>query len=93
VAAPVSEIMVTYSSPLIAGFLVARNNYPGHKVVLAPSQHPTQSFMESKPGLPLFLVSVSFLRRMSSYGIYKPSLYLTGDTLHLRYRAQPVNAM
>jgi hypothetical protein len=24
---------------------------------------------------------------------YKNSSYLTGDTLHLRYRVQPVNAM
>jgi hypothetical protein len=26
-------------------------------------------------------------------GIYKPSSYLTGDTLRLYYRAQAVNAM
>jgi hypothetical protein len=30
---------------------------------------------------------------MPSSGIYKPSSYFTGDTLRLRYRAQPVNAL
>jgi hypothetical protein len=28
---------------------------------------------------------------MPSFGIKKPSSYLTGDALHLHYRAQPVN--
>jgi hypothetical protein len=27
------------------------------------------------------------------FNIYKSSLYLTGNTLHLRYKAQPVNAV
>jgi hypothetical protein len=37
--------------------------------------------------------SRQLLWRMSSSGLYKLSSYLTGDTLLLRYRVQPVNAM
>jgi hypothetical protein len=34
-----------------------------------------------------------WLWRMTSSGIYNPSSYLTGDTLRLRYRAEPANIM
>jgi hypothetical protein len=31
--------------------------------------------------------------RLPSSGIYKPSSYLSGDTLRLRYKVRPVNAL
>jgi hypothetical protein len=37
--------------------------------------------------------SQRWLWRMSSSGIWKPCSYLTVNTLRLRYRVQPVNAM